>query len=163
MPPFLDDLTQIPDASVLYRLVVVQAGADRDPTRLSNGDFQYQREDKARELGYEGPCLSVGVAHAMQAAGETLDVMFRHREPREGELIGFARLRAGQVRQLIGADESPLPHGLMFGPGDYVGHAVIFPLSQPRKTPTQKALCRAAEWAVVPQPAGAYVTTPVFP
>lgn len=153
---FVDDVDGIPDGAVLYRHV---SSKNLAPGKVDvNGlpmigsqAFQDRPEDVARQMGYAGPCLSVGVAALLEGVGGPQRLL-AGLEARPGELHGVVALLAGEVRRLCGVDGSELAQGIMLGPGGFPGHAVIFSMVGGKKTGgMQKALARLARWEIPPR------------
>jgi hypothetical protein len=151
MPPrvdsFTDDLVAIPDDAIVYRRVAWdriggQANCEVGAVATLNGNcFTDYPEPRARELGYPGCCMSVGVAKVLQEQGFGPEKMLE-RYPDEG----LAWILAADLRKLEKATGEPCPQGLMLVPtDDEPWHGVVFDMATGRKSEAvKKAIAKAS-------------------
>lgn len=114
--------------------------------RISGNFFSDYPEHKARELGYAGPCMSIGLGSVLSELGLPPDVML---ELHHG-LHGLTVTRVGELRQLKRGTGEPCPQGIMASPTEAEPwHGVVFDLTcRPRKDPVRKAIARVSTWHV---------------
>ncbi len=151
LDPFVDDREGIPDDTLLYRRINWNyvGGMDRYPPgetpELSGNCFRDYPEDKARDLGYAGRCMSVGVGTIIQSKGLLPEVML---EGYEG--YGLAVVRAGDLRTLHRFNGTACPQGVMPRPTpSEPWHAVVFDTLGPRRPDAVcEAIADVAEWHV---------------
>ncbi len=147
---FADDL-RIPDDTFVYRRVDWDRIGGRrscppgEVARLSGNAFQDYDEEKARELGYPGPCMSVALGVALLARGHT---------PRQAiekyQGYGLARVSVAALRRLRRHNGSPCPQGVMAAPTEAEPwHGVVFDYEPgKRKGAVCTAICRVAQWEI---------------
>jgi hypothetical protein len=148
---FSDDENIIPSEAVLYRRVTWDkiGGRDRCPSGMAGtinaNCFTDYPSERALELGYAGPCMSIGISTVLKSSGFTPDKML---EGYEG--YGLAQVTASEIRSLIRGDGSPCPQGIMLVETDMEPwHGIVFDLTdRPRKAGARKAMARVASWAV---------------
>ncbi len=138
----IDDKQGIPDDLILYRRVDWDriGGRPKCPpgevARLSGNAFTDYKEDVARELGYEGPCMSVALGRVLEAFGFPSSKVIE-----EYEGYGLARVRVGDLRQLTRFDGSPCPQGVMASPTEKEPwHCVVFDYEAGQR---KRAVCSA--------------------
>ena len=150
--PFVDDQDGIPDDTVLYRRVSWdriggrQSCPSGEQARLSGNCFRDYPEDKAREMGYPGPCMSVGAETIFRQLGVDPRVMISGYEG-----YGLAAVTAGDLRGLIRSSGAACPQGVMLrGTVEEPWHAVVFDLGGSGKRPAAvcDAISRQAYWVI---------------
>jgi hypothetical protein len=149
--PFVDQIDDIPDESILYRLIHpdwvdwgAQAATGGGP-RLKRVAFQDYGKARAEQLGYAAPCLSVAVHQILVARGhEPAEILQLHGLP---ETYGVAWFTAGAARAL-GAGKQ----GIMLRPEPNLPwHAVVFCMTREKKNDAiEKGLAEAAQWLRLP-------------
>jgi hypothetical protein len=148
---FADNDAAVPNEAILYRRVDWDkiGGRDRcepgEAGRLNGNCFTDYSREKALELGYSEPCMSVGISTVLKELGLTPDKML------EGyEEYGLAQVSAAALRNLTRADGSPCPQGIMLvETEEEPWHGVVFDLTnRPRKTSVCKAIARVATWTI---------------
>lgn len=148
---FADDLAAVPDDAVLYRRVAwdriggqsnYEMGA---AGRLNGNCFTDYPEERAREMGYPGRCMSVGVGPVLEEHGFGPEKMLENYPDQ-----GLAWALAADLRKLEKASGDPCPQGIMLVPtDDEPWHGVVFDLSAGYKsTPVGKAIAKVSQWAV---------------
>jgi hypothetical protein len=149
-----DDPIGVPDGEVLLRRVAFDSIGGNRPAmngqvaELSENAFRDYSSEKAAEMGFDGPCMSIGILSVLISEGRTAA------DWRDdwGKSYGIARFTAGQVRQLVLVDaaKTPCPQGVMASPTDAEPwHGVVFDLSGVRrKASVCKRIKVCAEWEV---------------
>jgi hypothetical protein len=148
---FVDDPDGIPDEAILYRRVdwdkiggIARAVSGVEPS-LNGNCFSDYPESEAGNLGFPGPCMSVGVSMVLDQLELPVGRLLQGFEG-----YGLASMRAGDLRVLKRADGTPCPHGVMLAPTDSEPwHGIVFDeTTRPRKGGVQKAVCRIAKWEI---------------
>jgi hypothetical protein len=148
---FEDDLVGVPDEAVLYRRVdwdKIGGKAKYPPGeigKINSNCFTDYPAEKATDLGYPGPCMSVGVSTVLQ------DYEHEPSKMLEGfSDYGLACVTAGDLRKLTRGDGEPRPQGIMLSPtDDEPWHGVVFDLIDlQRSNATRKAVARIAAWEI---------------
>jgi hypothetical protein len=146
-----DDPINVPDSAILYRRVDWDRIGGRDraiigtPPKLSANCFTDYPETKAREYGFDGPCMSVAISTVLIKLGYTPEKLLeKHPE------YGLAKILARDLRTLKKADGSDCPQGIMLAAiDDEPWHGVVFDLNErPRKSAVSKAIFRVADWEI---------------
>ena len=148
---FEDDVVGVPNEAILYRRVDWDrvGGRDRCPQgaspKLNGNCFTDYALEKAVELGYPGPCMSVGVSTVLGARNCGPERMLE-RFPGNG----LAEVRAGDLRTLKRPDGAPCPQGIMLAAtDDEPWHGVVFDLAVGLKSAaTKNAIARLATWTI---------------
>lgn len=146
-----DDEESIPDEEFVYRRILFPNWVDdtkRDNLgrpRIKRSAFQEFGAEKARQLGYPGPCFSVGLSSVLTAHGrEPTDLL--EGWDSEDRKYGIAHLRVADIRRK--------GRGVMARPTDQEPwHAVVFPKTtetRKQKADSESALAAAAVWVHVP-------------
>ena len=153
MPQYFRDDLEIDDHVVVYRRAhwdKIGGRARATPgveAKISPNFFSDYPEDAARKLGYEGPCMSVGLGSVLEELGLDPSVMLAGYDDRE---YGLTRTRVGDLRQLKRASGESCPQGIMASPTKAEPwHGVVFDLNyRPRKDPVRKAIARVSTWQI---------------
>lgn len=148
---FRDDLEAVPDDALLYRRVDWDKVGGRQRTApgeipdLNANCFTDYPEARARELGYPGPCMSVGVSVVLAVKGYSPEDLLKGYEG-----YGLARVTAGDLRRLQRLDGTPCPQGIMLVPTEVEPwHGVVFDqVRRPRQKPVSKAIARVGAWEI---------------
>jgi hypothetical protein len=148
--PLLDD-PAIPDDTFVYRRVGWDhvGGQARfaigQTASLSANAFRDYPMSKAEELGFAGPCMSVGLGHVIAEAGVS---------PAEAMLSGYtgyglSACLVGTLRSLTRLDGTGCVQGLLCAPTESEPwHGVVFDVTGVRKEAVSKAIVRASTWVV---------------
>jgi hypothetical protein len=150
---FIDDRAKVPDDTVFYRRVAWDhvGGPDRCPlgesAQLTGNCFRDYKEEKAREMGYPGACMSVGAGNVLTCLG--IDPMVMVSGIHQG--YGLAAVTGGDLRGLVRASGAACRQGVMLWPTDKEPwHAVVFDLGGGARRPA--AVCDAigakAYWVI---------------
>lgn len=97
--PYEDEPDDIPDSAVLFRrvappLVDWDQPDEEGRPRLHSGAFQDYTDERARELGYPGPSMSVHLASVLAEFGRApQDLLAEY-----GPAYGLVRFTAGDLR-----------------------------------------------------------------
>lgn len=115
------------------------------PAKISSNFFSDYPEQAARDLGYPGPCMSVGIGSVLMHLGVTPEAMLRA-FPEHGLTI----TSVGELRQLKRGNGEPCPQGIIASPTETEPwHGVVFDLTtRPRRDPVRKAIARASTWHI---------------
>lgn len=147
-----DDPEAIPNDVIVYRRVSWEKLGGRDAcprgdtAKLSGNAFTDYPAEKALEMGFPGPCMSVDVSTVLSARGLTPDHVLR-------DLSGFglAGVRAGDLRDLRRKNGDPCPQGIMPAPTPAEPwHAVVFGagLMKKRSGGENRAIADVAFWVL---------------
>jgi hypothetical protein len=148
---FEDDRLAVPDAVILYRRVDWDkvGGRERCPggesPRLTKNAFGDYSRDKAVELGYPGPCMSVAVSSIMLEQGQSpADLLIGF------EGYGLAGIPAADLRGLERKSGNPCPQGIMLAATPKEPwHAVVFSYNAGmRSDGDRQAIADKAFWEV---------------
>jgi len=148
---FHDDVESVPDDVLLFRRVDWDkiGGKSRSPkgvhAQLNGNCFTDWPDQKAREAGYPGPCMSVGVSIVLDQHGRHPSAMLEDLSE-----YGLAFVTAGALRNLVRADGTACPQGIMLCPTEREPwHGVVFDLeSRPRPKSVQKSIAKVAGWII---------------
>src|SRR5487761_177666 len=148
---FADDLAAGSGDAIVYRRIAWDriGGRERCPVgcvaKLRPNAFSDYPEDSAREQGFPGRCMSMGVGAVLERLGFPPEKMLE-RYPDEG----LACVLAADLRKLTKGDDTPCPQGLMLAAtDDEPWHGIVFDLTVGYKTEAAKAaIARICRWVV---------------
>lgn len=144
--PYEDEPDAIPDEAVLFRRVAPDFIAweqvdEHGVPAFRSGAFQDYPEERARELGYPGPAMSVHLADILEQLGKSPEEFLAPHGPEFG-LVCFpaGTLRAHDMGvQRRATDDDP-------------SHAVVFATTRGKRNRAQQKRTReSAQWVVPPQ------------
>lgn len=126
-----------------YLIRVVQPTQFQGDDMMSNA-FEDYSEDDAKEFGLAGPCASVNLRSIWLESSGNQDDLLRGFDP--GSRL--AQIRVGDLRDLVNAGGTPIPHGVMLDPRDgRPWHCVMFAADGSRRSRGGKRAVRlVAEW-----------------
>lgn len=147
---FVDD-PALQDDVLLYRRVDWDKVGGREraahgqAARINANCFSDYPLEEAEQLGYPGPCMSVGVGSILIQQDVDPTVMLGNFPD-----YGLTATRVGDLRRLQKADGAPCPQGIMLAPtATELWHGVVFDAStRPRKGAVKKAIVRVSAWTV---------------
>ncbi len=147
---FVDDQS-IPDDALLYRRVDWDKVGGRSRTltgqeaRINSNCFADYPAAKAMELGYPGPCMSVGLSTVMEELQVPPTIML---DGYEG--YGLTVTRVGDLRYLKKGNGDSGPQGVLKSPTEREPwHCVVFDVfERPRKEACKKAIAKVSLWQV---------------
>ena len=145
------DSGSIADDVLLYRRVDWDkvGGPNKTPhgreARLNSNCFTDYPAAKAMELGFPGPCMSVGLSTVLDELGLEPSAMLSGYPD-----YGLAVVRAGDLRALKKGNGEDGPQGIMRSPTDAEPwHCIVFDvIERPRKEACKKAIARTATWCI---------------
>src|SRR2546429_4482721 len=149
--PFNDDIVGVPNDGRIYRLIRPDWVDWDDNTQRGGGPhirkvaFQDYKEEDAKEMGYEGPCMSVALGRLLIELGDDPAALPQLTTKSH---YGVAWLNVAEVRSLPQGSQ-----GLQARPEPRIPwHGIVFCLTRPKKNDSiQRGLAAIAEWVVLPQ------------
>jgi hypothetical protein len=154
----LIDDTAIDDDVILYRRVTwdqIGGRAEHEPgttPAISANFFTDRPASVAKDFGFAGPCMSIGLAPVMGQLNLDVEAILRSellngRDPSE---FGVVSICVSDLRQLQKGDKTPRPQGVMAAPtAQEPWHGVVFDLTdEERAKPTRRAIAKIASWVI---------------
>lgn len=154
----LVDSLDISDDDIVYRRArwVMLGGADSQKdgvdlypvgsiAPISKNFFNDYPLQAAQDLGFEGPCMSVGLRSVLLDSDvEPNEMLVEYPED------GLLRLSVGELRNLATASGKPTPQGVMLAPTPKdPWHTVVFNLpAPPRSKQAKVAMAELSEWEI---------------
>ena len=138
------DSAEIRDDDVLWRAVSPRSAHPSDATQITGQFFQDYSDEAARDMGFPGPCMSVGIFRLLEASSGSPEPDFLKRFD---ETYGIVSILAGELRHLILPGMDPCPQGVMLAPEPDPWHAVVWNCGGcKRSKPASRAIARLARW-----------------
>jgi hypothetical protein len=146
----LDD-DKVADSDLVYRRAswTKIGGRSKTPTgqvaKISANFFSDYPEAVAKEHGYDGPCMSIGLHSVLVSCGFEPSAMLE-KFPEFGLLVASV----GDLRRLKKHDGESCPQGVLASRTDEEPwHGVVFDMAdRPRRDPTRKAIAKVFSWEI---------------